>query len=85
MVGNCAHCDEPLNRVQFSQDRAQKSCPNCSMQLGNGEHVFHPYPAAFGTTPKRASAHEPEGPQSWCEKCRSKKGPVAGTLCSNVL
>jgi 5-methylcytosine-specific restriction endonuclease McrA len=81
---NCTHCGKALNRVQHSQDGKLKSCPNCSVEGGGGEHVFHTHPAAFGQTQKRVTERNPEGDQSWCETCRSKKGPVSGTRCSQV-
>jgi phage FluMu protein Com len=81
---NCTHCGKALNRVQYSRDGKLKSCPNCSVEGGGVEHVFHKHPAAFGQTEKRVTDRNPDGDQSWCEKCRGKKGPVSGTPCSQV-
>lgn len=78
---NCTHCNRPLNKGQYHEDL--KSCPKCSTRNGQ-EHVFYKYPKAFGTTPKRASARRPEGPQSYCVACRGGKDSpyFAPILCS---
>ena len=82
---DCAHCDRPLHRTQWADGKNWKSCPGCSQAHG-AEHVFLRYPAAFGTTPRRASLRHPEGPQSHCERCRGENAPdlAAGTLCSDL-
>jgi hypothetical protein len=64
---NCTHCDRPLNEGQFHGNL--KSCPRCSTRNGQ-EHVFYPFPDAFGITEKRASGKRPDGPQSYCVPCR---------------
>ncbi|MDG0876410.1 hypothetical protein ABEX25_22085 [Paenibacillus thiaminolyticus] len=80
----CTSCEKPLNASQWSSDGKYKSCPSCSTRNGT-EHVFFPYPDSFGTTPKRATAAHPEGPQSHCTSCRGT-GSSAGEpiLCSAV-
>jgi len=50
---NFTHCNKPLNEGLFHGNL--KSCPNCSTRNGQ-EHVFYPYPEAFGTTPKELLA-----------------------------
>lgn len=67
---NCTHCRRPLRNVQWREAEKWKSCPHCSTLHGS-EHVFYPYPDAFGTTPARATQHHPEGPQSYCTPCRA--------------
>jgi len=81
---NCTHCNKPLNRSVYKTDATGaefKSCPRCSTNNG-AEHVFHPYPDAFGTTDRRTSGAHPEGPQSYCASCRGGNPPAAGTPCS---
>ena len=82
----CAHCGRPLHRTQWADRKHWKSCPGCSQAHG-GQHVFLRYPAAFGTTPLRASDDHLEGPQSHCERCRGGHAPdlAAGTLCSDLV
>jgi hypothetical protein len=63
----CKNCGKPLNETQYHDDL--KSCPNCSVNNGQ-EHVFYPYPEAYGTTPLRATSKHPDGPQSHCTACR---------------
>lgn len=76
---NCAHCGKPLNKSIYKGK--MKSCPSCSE--ANGQyHVFYPYPASFGTTPKRASTNHPDGPQSHCQSCRGGNPPSEGILCN---
>ncbi len=81
---NCVHCHNPLNSSQFRNNGTLKSCPNCSTNNGQ-EHVYYPYPNAFGTTPLRASDRHPEGPQSYCVACRGGQSPdFEPTLCHNT-
>jgi len=80
---NCTNCGKPLNKSQWNDEKTMKSCPACSQTHGT-LHVFHDYPAAFGTTDKRASDEHPEGPQSHCTACRQGEKPPAGALCSTV-
>ena len=82
-MANCTHCARVLNRARYNKGETMKSCPKCSDDNGK-EHVFHSYPAAFGTTPARATARHDEGPQSWCEDCRFERTPPPGTLCNVV-
>lgn len=81
----CRHCHQPLNKSIFKRQRTLKSCPNCSANNGS-EHIFYPYPDAFGTTPRRSSASNPDGPQSHCTACRggSDQHDFAGFKCSEV-
>ena len=66
----CRNCVKPLTEAQWDEpSKRYKSCPKCS-ERGGQEHVFYPYPAAFGTTDARASDLHTEGPQSWCKNCR---------------
>ena len=81
----CQHCQDVLNKAQFRSNREMKSCPNCSKS--NGEyHVYYPYPEAFGTTEKRVTANNPDGPQSYCTDCRGGQEPhsYAPTLCCDI-
>lgn len=80
---NCNHCRVDLSRSIYNSDKTMKSCPKCSQ--ANGQyHVFHPYPASFGVTDKRASSSSPEGAQSYCVNCRGGNPPKVGTLCRDV-
>lgn len=54
---------DPLTNKKF------KSCPHCS-NTHNLEHVFHPYPTAFGKTQARVPSKNPNGYQSYCLECR---------------
>jgi hypothetical protein len=75
----CRVCNGRLNRSAYQQSNRWKSCPNCSNMHGS-EHIYRPYPAAFGTTQKRESEEKPDGPQSHCSTCRRKQEPsFAGT------
>jgi phage FluMu protein Com len=80
----CAHCDELLKRSQLRDDGAMKSCPKCS--AFEGEHVFYPYPEAFGATAGSARADNPGRDQSDCRACRSNASPPhsGGTYCSKT-
>ena len=69
---NCQHCNKPLNVTQFNVNRTKKSCPLCSNNNGN-THVYYDYPKAFGTTEKRATSQNPDGPQSYCTPCRGNQ------------
>lgn len=81
----CKNCNRPLNESIFNEDRTKKSCPSCSMENGI-QHVFYDYPAAFGTTEKRISINNPDGPQSYCTPCRGKNEPgYQSELCSKVI
>jgi phage FluMu protein Com len=77
---NCTHCNNPLNESQ-THGRL-KSCPQCSSQNGH-EHVFYPFPSAFGTSTKRITKNHPAGDQSYCYACRGgKDSPYSPILCS---
>ena len=82
----CAACGGALRSgVVYREDKAWKSCPECSGNDGS-EHVLLPYPAAFGTAAGRASEGAPDGAQSWCTACRPPKGPrnFATRRCSSL-
>ena len=78
-------CGQPLRRAQWAGKYIWKSCPGCSQAHGK-EHVFYRYPDKFGTTPQRATGQHPEGPQSYCQRCRGGHAldPAEGTLCSAI-
>jgi len=82
---DCKHCQKPLATGIFKQNRTFKSCPNCSKNNGQ-YHVYYPYSAAFGTTPKRSTGVNPDGPQSHCIDCRGGQSPHSfpPILCNNV-
>ncbi|TKB47737.1 hypothetical protein FCL40_14770 [Ferrimonas sediminicola] len=91
----CSCCNGRLNigmihKVDPMTGQRFKSCPHCSDANGS-EHVFHPYPAAFGKTPARVTARNPDGYQSYCRECRNlDKGDVSkvhrnGRLCSSLI
>ena len=80
----CEACGKPLNRSQRRRGNALKSCPNCSTRDGR-QHVYHDYPDAFGETAARATASDPDGPQSWCTRCRADADDAwPGTLCADA-
>lgn len=82
----CKHCGKKLKSAQYSADKTLKSCPRCSV-LNGQEHVYFPYPASFGETGARATANNPDGPQSYCTAHRSnpkRSIPEGGILCSQV-
>ena len=85
MPMNCQNCHKPLSAVQWSSDEHWKTCPRCSAANGR-EHVFYPYPEKFGTTPARATHEHPEGPQSYCTRCRADRSPdfVDSCQCHDV-
>lgn len=83
MAQSCIICERPLNRSQYKSNKAWKSCPSCSTQNGR-QHVFRPYPAAFGTSTERMSDGTPDGAQSWCSGCRgSGFGDGAKKVCED--
>lgn len=65
----CPNCLKPINEGQWAQDGKLKSCPHCSEI--EGQHIFLPYPRAFGRSGRRASEVHTDGPQSHCRNCRS--------------
>lgn len=90
----CKHCCDRLNvgmihKVDPETRQKFKSCPHCSEANGN-EHIFHPYPSAFGKTPARITAKNPSGNQSYCYDCRKlEKGEEShthqkGRACSSL-
>ncbi len=84
--GKCGSCGRPLKESQWITIDAEryKSCPKCSVDNEN-VHVFFPYPEYFGTTPKRVSRPNPDGPQSYCVACRSGSVPTTtGILCNDI-
>ena len=76
----CAHCDQLLQRSQPRNNGAMKSCPNCS--AFEGEHVFYPYPEAFGAPAARPADLARD--QSDCIACRANASlpHAGGTHCS---
>lgn len=82
----CAHCQSPLKQSMYSADRRLKSCPRCSeADEKTNQHVFHDYPAEFGTSDPRASAPIPDGAQSHCNRCRRYMAPRRGKACGLVM
>lgn len=80
---NCTACERALHQAQWRANDMLKSCPRCSSANGR-EHVFHRHPEAFGETPARATASDPEGTQSWCTACRGRQVAPAGFPCSHL-
>lgn len=81
----CQACEQPLNRSQRREDGNWKSCPKCSVKDG-GEHIYYPYPGAFGESEKRASNEDPSGAQSYCEACRGRGAPSSKVRrCSQFI
>lgn len=72
---NCNVCNSKLNASRWSTDGDWKACPNCSNIEGK-RHVYYPFPDRFGETPARASASNPNGPQSYCVECRADHPPA---------
>ncbi len=92
---SCKCCGKKLNIGTIRKSdpltgKKYKSCPHCSDANGE-EHVFHAYPAAFGKTPARVTAGNPDGDQSYCIECRHlKKGETSrvyahGKTCSGLV
>lgn len=79
----CPACHGELRKGVFAGGRQWKTCPECS--AARGEHVFRRYPEDFGTTDRRASGTNPDGPQSYCQACRGR-GQVSGNMmrCSKI-
>ena len=84
----CAACRKVLNRSLLASSGKLKSCPRCSVLNGH-EHVYLPYPEAFGTTEARITDANPDGVQSYCEFHRKEgnedRDLAGGVLCSNAL
>ena len=85
-AARCTHCETPLNRSRYSQDRKLKSCPRCSVNNGK-QHVFWPQPEAFGTTEARASEENADGIQSHCTACRQREEPSLddAVMCDQLV
>lgn len=92
---SCSCCDKKLNsgmihRFDKLTGDEYKSCPHCSDANGS-EHVFHPYPASFGSSPARKTPTNPEGDQSYCIDCRQLDKCVVsqtyrnGRVCSSLV
>lgn len=90
----CTDCGKRLNigmiqKIDSNTGKRYKSCPHCSDADGE-EHIFHPYPSAFGKTPARITARNPDGYQSYCTDCRRlPKGTLSrsyknGRKCSEL-
>jgi transposase len=79
----CMPCRKQLHLVQRAKAQTLKSCPHCSTKNGR-QHVYHDYPEAYGETGKRVTAANPKGSQSWCTRCRARRGPWSGPLCKAV-
>ena len=82
----CRICGKPLHESQYSENREYKSCPRCSV-INGVEHIYFPYPEEFGTTEKRESINNPDGPQSYCVMHRSNKNasvPISGIGCRKI-
>lgn len=79
----CSACNRVLRRAFKSADGKWKSCPECSGRDG-AQHVFKPYPDAFGLSPARMEAGVEDGTQSWCEDCRGAQRGGAASGASTV-
>lgn len=79
----CSACRRPLRTSVFALERTLKSCPECSGRNGR-EHVYHPYPDAFGLSEARAEGGAEDGAQSWCQDCRGGARGGAGRYCSSI-
>ena len=80
---DCKNCGHALSESIFKKNKTLKSCPKCS-EMNGSYHVFHSNPQYFGITEKRASSRHPEGPQSYCVKCRGGNTPSGGILCKDI-
>ena len=54
------------------------------MSILTHPHVFYRYPEDFGTTEKRSTSLNPDGPQSYCTKCRANQKASGGILCTKI-
>lgn len=83
----CKKCQKNLSDAKYIiyKNTIYKSCPKCSKILG--EHCYYRMPDEFGVTPKRITADNPMGIQSYCQKCRGNYiGPHQGALsCAFLL
>ena len=85
MENICKICGKLLNVSKYSKDGIYKSCPKCSTKNGE-EHVYYEYPENFGTTYKRATTNYPDGPQSYCVRCRGSADKyTSGILCNKII
>lgn len=91
---SCNCCGKKLNsgmlkKIDTYSSQVYKACPRCSDTHGE-EHIFHPYPSNFGTTPARVTPNNPDGHQSHCNSCRTldaRKPSVVfslGKKCSSI-
>lgn len=78
----CKHCNQPLDvSIRIN---GFKSCPNCSQNNPNEEHIFYP-DSDFGTTPHRITSNNPDGIQSHCKSCRGRGSNLhSGISCSDM-
>jgi len=80
----CGHCAVALNKSVYAQGRTIKSCPKCSLNDG-GQHIFYPYPQAFGASSTKVTPQTPEGGHSYCTACRNRKPQMFGSWrCSDT-
>lgn len=79
---NCSHCGRPLE--QSIRINGYKSCPNCSQNNTDNEHIFYP-DSDFGFTEHRITDNNPDGIQSHCKSCRGYGTTLhAGIRCSDM-
>lgn len=80
----CTHCNKLLKDAQYRNNNTLKSCPKCS-QDDSQEHIYYPYPDAYGVSEPRSTKNHPEGPQSQCESCRwSTQQKFTPARCSSL-
>lgn len=80
----CKVCGQPLNETQWRKEKQYKSCPKCSVDNCT-EHIYYEYPESFGTTTKRSTTNNPDGPQSYCIPCRGTGGTTGKKVLCNEL
>ena len=79
----CDVCGKSLDKSRRSFDGAWKACVRCSTNDGT-EHVYYPYPEAFG---EGAQADEDAGGVGDCNWCRSGQIAPDGTArrCADLM
>lgn len=87
-MSNCRFCGKSLKESQYIEINGikYKSCPKCSQNNPNNEHVYYQL-EAFGFTIKSKTNNNPDGIQSLCSKCRAKNktGPHDNAIfCSTI-
>lgn len=71
-MSKCKTCNNQLNQsiIKYFDTMKYKSCPKCS-SINGDYHIFYVYDIDFGFSTRRITNNNPDGIQSYCNRCRS--------------